>query len=42
MAGNQTRLPVSDAELEEAREAIEEQREEIHDFLESEGVDLDE
>jgi len=42
MAENQTRRPVSDAELEEAREAIEEQREEIHDFLESEGVDPDE
>lgn len=42
MARDQTRRPVTDAELEDAREAIEEQREEIHDYLESEGVDTDE
>ena len=42
MAGDQTRRPVSEDELDEAREAIREQREEIREFLAGEGVDVDE
>lgn len=36
------RDPVTDAEIEDAQTAILEQRDEIREFLESEGVDVEE
>lgn len=41
MARDQARRPVSDEDLDDVREAIREQREEIRAYLEAEGVALD-
>lgn len=41
MARDQARRPVTDGELEATREALDEQREEIREYLEAQGVDLD-
>jgi len=40
MARDQTRRPVTDEELEEAREAMRERNEEIRSHLREQGVDL--
>lgn len=40
MARDQSQRPMTDAEIEDAREAILEQREDIREFLADEGVDV--